>query len=57
MTFFFQNPGELRGEEELLVRFRTDDSVVSKGFSAAYIAVDFSDLDEDSRLTDEDEAK
>lgn len=53
----YNNPGELRGEEELLVRFRTDDSMVSKGFSAAYIAVDFSDLDEDSRLTDEDEAK
>lgn len=53
----YNNPGELRGEEELLVRFRTDSSVVGKGFSAAYIAVDFPDMEEDLRIPDEDEGK
>ena len=47
----------MRGEDELSVRFRTDDTVVAKGFSAAYIAVDFPDLDEELRLTEEDEGK
>lgn len=37
----FQNPTDvLSVNEALLVRFRSDDTVVSKGFSASYVAVD-----------------
>lgn len=53
----YNTPGELRGEVELRVRFQTDDSVVAKGFSAAYIAVEFPDVEEDLRIPDEDEGK
>ena len=39
--FFFQNPTDIISmNEALLVRFRSDDTIVNKGFSAAYVADD-----------------
>lgn len=40
--------------EALVVRFRTDDSMVKKGFSASYVAYDSPDSDELEKSLDED---
>lgn len=57
----FQNPTDIISiSEELLVRFRSDDTVVGKGFSASYIAIDtqeskeFSEIDDDEDENEED---
>lgn len=41
--------------EALLIRFRTDDTVSNKGFSAAFVAVDRPDSEENLGGIDEDE--
>ncbi|KAK0168286.1 hypothetical protein PV327_002110 [Microctonus hyperodae] len=41
--------------EALLIRFRTDDTISNKGFSAAYVAVDRPDSEENLGGIDEDE--
>ena len=42
--FFLQVPPEIVSTNEvILVRFKSDDTINSKGFSAAYVAIDESE--------------
>lgn len=41
--------------EALLIRFRTDDTVANKGFSAAFVAVDRQDSEENLGGVDEED--
>lgn len=41
--------------EALLIRFRSDDTVSNKGFTAAYVAVDRQDSDENLGGIDEED--
>jgi len=52
-----QNPADVTSmNEALLVRFRSDDTIVNKGFSAAYVAVEPMDSDEMAdRIAQEEE--
>lgn len=46
-SFSFQNPMDMYSvAESLLIRFRSDDSVRSKGFSVAYVATEPTDSEE-----------
>lgn len=41
LCVFLQNPTDIVSvNEALLVRFHSDDTIVSKGFSASYVAVE-----------------
>lgn len=53
----FQNPTDIVSvNEALLVRFHSDDTIVSKGFSASYVAVEPMNSEESPyNYRDEDE--
>ena len=55
--FILQNPTDIISmNEALLVRFRSDDTIVNKGFSAAYVAVEPRGSEEIAdRLSEEEE--